>query len=391
MSKRSVFLLGILFLSLFVTVVAQATVSQAENDSVLCFSNDPQELNFADMNKLVELNKNYQLDHKTVDQNMVNDFFKHIQEHGIKNAGTGENQVRVAYVVKNYGVDVAGVVVLKGDFDQDGVLNILRKHYAEHSNEHSAAVIKNNKFAAAQGEKGASANPFQETTGVVAGVQAHIFPMPLLDREFITLSTGNTVLFSSAPRGKRELLEKTVAVVTGKLPMKTPATDSKIIMTFAPSQEDKKQIEQRAMARYDKQKADSLAQKKRLAKLGERIRQRVIRSKIQYVLDCIDQLQTGTMVIERSRSGDLSKTATVALCFNNADTAADAKKRIVKHLVKEIKNTASPKDKFALSNISVTSKGNYAYLRCQLKDASEQIHAFNLISIYVTDGVLERR
>jgi len=384
--------IGVLVLALAFGVCGQpswATDSSELNDAVLYLVNDPQELTYADINKLIDRNKIFQQEHKNLTEDQVTSFYQHIAEHGVRNPGTGQNQVRVAYVVQNQGPDIQGVVVLKGDFDREKVLDIVKKHYAEHSGEHAAAVTKQTQFDRVHGEKKA-ANPYAEADTTIDGHSAHIFPMPLRNRELIVVSTDGAILISSAERGNRKLLGKTIAVVDGRIPLKEPAPSTKVVMAFAPSNQEKNRMEDGIWKRYDQQKQDTLSQKKHLKKLGERFRQKVIKNKIQFFVDSLQELNQGTMTVERGRTGDLTKTATMEADFASPDQAGEVKKRLLKHMVKEIKRQDDVKDKFALGNISITTQGNKVLLRCQLRDSKEQLHAFHLISTYVDKGMLER-
>ena len=271
--------IGVLVLALAFGVCGQpswATDSSELNDAVLYLVNDPQELTYADINKLIDRNKIFQQEHKNLTEDQVTSFYQHIAEHGVRNPGTGQNQVRVAYVVQNQGPDIQGVVVLKGDFDRETVLDIVKKHYAEHSGEHAAAVTKQTQFDRVHGEKKA-ANPYAEADTTIDGHSAHIFPMPLRNRELIVVSTDGAILISSAERGNRKLLGKTIAVVDGRIPLKEPAPSTKVVMAFAPSNQEKNRMEDGIWKRYDQQKQDTLSQKKHLKKLGERFRQKVIK------------------------------------------------------------------------------------------------------------------
>ncbi len=381
------------FLMVSIAIIAVATPGFATetsqlNEAVLFLVNDPQQLSFCDMNLLVERNKMYQKERGTLKDDQIAEFFQKIQEHGVVDAGTGANPVQVAYVVQNQPNGLNGVLVIKGKFDQQKVTDLMRKNYQQHSTEHEAGVMKNQKFAAAQKE--AAANPFTEVKTTIDGHNAHIFPMPLRDRELIVVSGKDVSLISSANRGNRELLKKTIAVVDGKLPMKSASSHSKVVMTFAPDKSEKVELEKRMWARYDKQRTDTLAKKKHLKKFGERFRQRVIRNKVQFFADTLDDLQDGTLTIERDRENQMTKVATLVTTHESADAASEVKKRLMKHMIKEIKRNDNVNDKFALGNISITTKDNQTVVRCQLKDSKEQLHAFNLISSYVAKGMLER-
>ncbi|MBF0410129.1 MAG: hypothetical protein HQM10_22485 [Candidatus Riflebacteria bacterium] len=382
----------ILLIGLFLFAVTGglfAKVTQEENDAILAFANDPQNMEFADLNRLVQMTTDYELSRGIVNQNKINEFFRNVQQHGVPDAGKGTNQIRVAMVMQNHGNDVIGTLVLKGEFDQQNVIATIKKHYFEHSNEHAAETAqKQGNFAAVHGET--ANNPYQEVTGQICGYQAHIYPMPLQNRELIIVATKGGIVASSAPRGQRNLLNQTIAVVDGRVPMKGPASETKINLAFSPSQAEKDKIEKMALERYDQEKKDSLSKKKFLAKTGERIRQKVIRSKVQFVLDSIQDMDQTTVAIKRSNVSERSKKLIFQVKFQNQNLAADVKKKIVKHLVKEIQKTQNPKDKFALGNIGITQGGNYVFVKCELDDASEQLHAFNLISSYVSRGVQQR-
>ncbi len=387
MAKRwSAILVLVGFLGM-VSGVAMAADAAALNDAVLFFVNDPQQLTFCDMNKLVEANKTYHQEHGLVNDANIQTFYQKIMEHGVVNPGP-DNKVQVGYVVQNQGADVIGVLVVKGKFEHEKVLDTLKKHYGVHSNEHAAAVMAQDKFSSAQKEK--AQNPYTQADMTINGQQAHVFPMPLDNRELICVTTGDYTLFSSGPRGNRKLLTQTLDVVTGKLAAKPADANTKVVLTFSASPAEKKQLEERAWVRYDAQKKDSLSQKKFLKKSAERIRQRVIRNKIEYMFTAIEDMQQATMTIERGREGNMTKNATLIATFKSPAEAADVKARLMKHMVKEIKRNDNVQDKFALGNVSITTAGNQCQIKCNLRDAKEQMHAFNLISSYVAKGMFDR-
>lgn len=358
------------------------------NEAILYFVNDPREITYADLNKVVERNRQYQMERDNLNEAQVTSFFEHMQKFGIKNAGNNSNQIRVAYVVQSQGDETNGVIVVKGDFEQAKLLDLFKKHYSEHSNEHSADVIKSNKFAQIQKEK--SENPFVNQEISLFGRKAHIFPMPVRNRELIALSTGDAVLISSAPRGNRKLLQETLGVVEGKIAPKTPAPNSKVTLTFAATKAEKQQMDKGIMARYDGQKKDSLSKKKFTKRLGERVRQKVIKNKVEFMVDSLNEMNRATMTVERGNVGEMTKSATLVAKFESPARAAKIKKNIMKHMVTEIKRNDNVKDKFALGNVSITTQGNELHMRCKFQDAKEQLHGFNLISSYVVKGLLER-
>lgn len=382
--------LGLALGMAFAPVCAMANTPTSEvNDAILYFVNDPQELSLCDVNKIVDLNKNYQHDRGTLNDDQIANFFQHMQDYGVMDAGKGTNQCQAGLVVQSQGPEANGVLVLKGEFDRNKLLGMLQKHYVEHSTEHSAAVIKQQQgFAKAQNEK--AENPYVQFDTSINGCQAHIFPMPLRNRELIVVSSPNGVLISSANRGQRDLLNRTLAVVQGKVPTKQPAPNTKVTFTYSASKAEKQQLDQRIWARYDAQKKDAISEKPRMKRLGERVRQKVIRSKIDFMVASLDEMQQSTMTIERGREGEMTKTAVLVSTFDSADRANDVKKRLMKHMIKEIKRQDNVQDKFALGNVSITTQGNQTIIRCQLKDSKEQVQCFNLISSYVAKGMLER-
>ncbi|MBF0501029.1 MAG: hypothetical protein HQM09_12900 [Candidatus Riflebacteria bacterium] len=358
------------------------------NDAVLFFVNDPRELTYTDLNKLVERNKEYHQERGTLTTDQVSSFFEHMQQFGVKNAGDGTNQIRVGYVVQSQGFEPIGVIVVKGDFDRPKLLDLLKKHYSEHSDEHSAAVMKANTFSAVQKEK--AVNPYIEEETTLFGHSAHIFPMPLRGRELIAVSTKDAVLISSAPRGNRNLLQQTVDVVDGKVAMQQPSPNSHVVFTFAASAAEKQEIDKRIWTRYNDEKKDSITQKKHMKKLGERIRQKVIKNKVEFMVESLDDMDQATLTIDRGNAGEMTKTASLVAKFENASRASEIKKNIMKHLIKEIKRNDNVQDKFALGNVSITTQGNQLFIRCQFRDSKEQLHGFNLISSYIAKGLLER-
>ncbi|MFZ2958223.1 MAG: hypothetical protein WA705_15145 [Candidatus Ozemobacteraceae bacterium] len=370
------------------TPVLAVTPTSELNDAVLYFVNDPREITYVDMNKLVERNREYQLERGNLTNDQITNFFEHMQKYGIKNAGSGANPVRVAYVCQSQGTETNGVIVVKGDFEQPKLLAMLNEHYGEHSTEHSAAIMKNNTFAKAQNEK--AENPFVEQDTKLFGCSAHIYPMPVRGRELIALSAGDAVLISSAPRGNRKLLQQTLDVVSGKVPTVAPAPNTHVVLTFAATPAEKKQMDSGIMSRYEGEKKDAISKKKFTKKLGERIRQKVIKNKIEFMIDSLDEMQQATMTIDRGNVGEMTKSATLVAKFETADRAATIKKNVMKHMIKEIKRNENVQDKFALGNVSITTQGNELLMRIKFRDSKEQLHAFNLISSYIAKGLLER-
>ncbi len=388
MLKRLFGLCLCLSLGLACGVAFAETPASELNDAILYFVNDPRELTFADLNKVVESNRQYDLERGIVNDGQVTNFFEHMQKFGVKNAGTGQNQIRVAYVVQSQGTETNGVIVVKGDFEQAKLLDLLKKHYSEHSNEHAPALMKKDAFARVQNEKAENPYIVQETK--LFGRSAHIFPMPVRNRELIALSTGDTVLISSADRGNRKLLQQTLDVVEGRVAKVAPAPNTRVVLTFCATAAEKKEMDTRIMARYEGQKKDAISKKKLTKRLGERVRQKVIKNKIEFMIDSLNEMDHATMTIERGNAGEMTKSAMLVAKFEDADRAAKVKKNIMKHLVKEIKRTENVNDKFALGNVSVTTQGNELVMRCKFADAKEQMHGFNLISSYVAKGLLDR-
>lgn len=388
MLKRFFGLCLCLSLSLACGVAFAGTPTSDLNEAILYFVNDPRELTYADLNKVVEINRQYQLERNILNEGQVTNFFEHMQKFGIKNAGAGTNQIRVGYVVQSHDTETNGVIVVKGEFEQAKLLDLLKKHYSEHSNEHSAAVMKGNAFAKAQKE--GAENPFISQETKLFGRSAHIFPMPVRNRELIALSSGDAVLISSAPRGNRKLLQQTLDVVEGKVAAVAPAPNTRVVLTFCATPVEKKEMDTRIMARYDGQKKDAISKKKFTKRLGERVRQKVIKNKIEFMVDSLNEMDHATMTIERGNVGEMAKSASLVAKFENAERAAQVKKNIMKHMVKEIKRNDNVHDKFALGNVSITTQGNELVMRCQFKDANEQLGGFNLISSYIAKGLLER-
>lgn len=368
-------------------VIAKTPTAEL-NDAVLFFVNDPQELTFCNVSKLIDRSETYHRERNTINDEQSSSFYKHLQEYGIVGAGQSDALVEVGYVVSNAKSDTEGVIVVKGQFDRTKLLDMLKKHYTEHSTEHADAVKKDNKFAQVQKESGE--NPYTSVETTFHGQSAHVFPMPLRGREMVVVSTTDAVLISSAKRGNRDLLARTLDVVTGKLARREPAPNTQVVMHFAPTEAERSELTKRLWARYDEQKKDSISQKKRLKKFGERIRQRVIRNKVDFIADSIEEMDESTLTVNRGRAGEMTKVTTLVSTYESDDRAADVKKGMMKHLIKEIKRNDNVQDKFAMGNISITSQGKQVVVRCQLRDSKEQLHAFNLISSYVVKSLLER-
>ena len=281
------------------------------------------------------------------------------------------------------------MIVLKGRFEEEKLINYFRTHYNEHSKEHEAGVIAaQKKFSQAHEETGV--NPYQETTITIDGYKAHVFAMPLGNRELIVLATPKGILISSARRGNRRLLQKTNSVVQGKLPRREAPANSKVVFTFRPTKAEKTTLEHRVWARYDEKKSDSLSKKKYLKKAGERFRQRIIRRKVAFLMDAMNEMEQTTLIIDRGRKGDMTKTATLVSEFDSPKMAKEVKKKLIKHMVKEIKRNTNVQDKFALGNVSITTIDNKTLVRLELRDSKEQLHAFHLISGYIAKGLLDR-
>lgn len=384
---RTVVTLLLVALVVLAPVSVLATEPHELNDAILFFVNDPQEITFCDMNLLVDRNRMYQLERKNLDEAQVQNFFEHMQTHGIIDAGTGANKCEVGYVVQNNGTEVNGVLAIKGKYDKEKLLGYFRNHYTEHSNEH-AGQTSQQKFSGLHGEK--ATNPYVEVQQSMQGQQAHIFPMPLANRELIVVSSPDVVYISSARRGQRNLLQRTMDVLTGRLPRKPAPKSVKVVMNFAPTGEEKQQIEQRVWARYDEQRKDSVSKKKYLKKAGERFRQRIIRGKVKFIMEAMQEMEVSTFTVYRGSDGDMTKIAILESTFADTDRAQDVKKRVMKHMIKEIKRNDNVQDKFALGKVSITTQGPKVLVRVDLQDSKEQLHAFNLISGYITTGFVER-
>ncbi|HNV69009.1 MAG TPA: hypothetical protein PKO06_04865, partial [Candidatus Ozemobacteraceae bacterium] len=169
-----------------------------------------------------------------------------------------------------------------------------------------------------------------------------------------------------------------------------PAPNTRVVLTFCATKAEKQEMDKRIMARYEGQKKDAISKKKLTKRLGERVRQKVIKNKIEFMIDSLNEMDHATMTIDRGNTPEMVKSASLVAKFESPERAAQIKKNIMKHLVKEIKRTDNVNDKFALGNVSVTTQGSELIMRCKFQDAKEQMHGFNLISSYVAKGMLDR-
>lgn len=363
-------------LVLTLALVLMAATGSVADDGALFFVNDPQNLVYADLNKIATVCENYYRSLGILNSDDMAKFWEVVRSHGAPKAGAGKSLVGLviqdtSHPANGTGVP-RGVLVLHGAFDKAKVLELMRKNYVEHV------------------EKAGHEPFFNEFEK--KGIKVHKFGLPAKNRELTMMSFSGYHLFHSAQVGDIGLLNETVTAITTRRPATEEGTmQAAVRYRLAPTAEDKTHLNNLVDKKYDKWKAENLATKRR--GLKRFIMGRVSRGKVDFVHAAINELGDADLEIDRLRDASINtKRMRLVASFDNEQKARDVKKKLLSHLGDVIKSSPNPADKFGMANnVRITCEGSAVTVESQLTSAEEQLHTFAILSSYIARSMLRDR
>jgi hypothetical protein len=372
---------GILGLLLLVGMPVQAlSVAESLSSSVMFVANDPKEMAFVDLEKLIENTQNSLSADKTISDRDIANFWAAVRDHGAPQAGQTGNRVQVAMVVSPDVPSTSGVLALKGNFDKANVLELMSRRYAEHVNEHISDARQKELTI------GKAPTPFM-------GYSTHRFVMPLRDRELLIVDIGSALLFASHRRGQTGLLTETVQVLTGKTPMSSSVNrTTKIVYAFEPTAGEKVQLLEQLDTAYSNFKAGRMNHRRGVKRFSEVLRTLVSDKKYRSVRDAVAKLDRAMLTIDRAFSTSTNTKAMVMeLAFTTEDAAQTVKASVMKHLVAEMKKPYMTNNRLALQNPKVSVHNASVFLQVPMESEEDQLHAFSIMAGYVARSILKTR
>jgi hypothetical protein len=305
----------------------------------------------------------------------VDKFYEIVKSHGAPKAGQEEARVGLvvqdaSYPSNSSGVP-RGVLVIRGNFDREKVLTMLRKNYDEH-------MIKTGHTP-----------DFRENDISGGRMKAHKFLLQDRDRALTVISFGDCTLFSSAKNGDQGLLNATVRVVGANSNTPVSFGESSVTYTLNPDSRDKTLLAGQIDKKYEKYKQDLLRTSKRKG-LKAFFTRKVADHKVKFIKDAIDELGQVTIDIYRMRNDSVNmKRMQLVSTFADDKTARKVKRKLLDHLNDAIKGSDNPEDKLGLSsNVRITVDGSRCIVDCEIGSEEDQIHSFALISSYVGRSIL---
>lgn len=366
-------------LGLFMLLASVCAV-QADTPNVLFVVNDPAEITFTPLDQLIQATKQRLVSDKTIGDRDVANFWEVIRDHGVPNAGSGQNSISAALVVPGNGTTDQGVLALKGSFDKAAVLDLIARRYAQHVNDHIGD--------ARQKELGIGA-----PSAKISGFSTHRFVMPVRNRELLIVDMGGTVLFASQKQGDHALLEKTIDVLTGKIARKSEAQlASRIQYEFEPTAVERDQMMSELTDAYAKYRDGRMENRRGVRRFTETLRRVVVDKKVESFKVKLADLQKATFIVDRRLVGATnSKQMALLLKFQNASTAEAVKAAAVKHLVAEMKKPANTGLQLALQNPNITVDGDTVVIKVPLVTEQDQMQAFAVMATYAARGIMNTR
>lgn len=372
MSKKSVLMA---VLSAFLITVAGAAASAR---ATLFFVNQPDHLTFVDMGRVAGYLEDYYRRIGIMNSDDVDKFYEIVRTHGAPAAGDGTAQVALVLEDVSHGSNSTGVprgvMVIKGKFDKEKVLAMLRKNYVEHmaKTEHTP-VVKESEVAGGK-------------------MKAHKFSLPgERERDLTLISFGDYCLFQSAARGDNDLLNRTVKVLGTNAVVPQSDLESNFTFTMSPSSSEKEMLQRQIDRKYENFKAESLRTSKRRGLKAFFVR-RIADHKVGFIKDALDEMGEVSFDIFRMKNDLVDmKRLQVVSNFEDEDTARKVKRKLLNHLNDAIKGADNPEDKLGLSsNVRVIAEGNTCSFTCELGTEEEQLHCFSIISSYVSRSILRK-
>lgn len=376
MVKRSTYALVCSILAVFIClapVLAAETQAPPVEDKVLFFVNEPSELSFVEMGKIISYVENYYRNVGLVNSEDVEKFFQALRNHGAPNAGN--SKAYVALVVQdgshpsNTSYSPCGVLVVRGQFDKAKVIDILKRHYAEHT------------------AKTGHEQHFTETPS--GSLTVHRFTLPEKDRELTIISFGDYCLFSSAKIGDTRLLKETAKVLQDRSFKPNLYSETNVRFTVKPDDNDRQKLTKVINDKYEDLKQNKVLLKRK--GLKGFFTRRFADHKVKFINDAIGELNDVDFTVYRMRNENANmKRVSLVSTFANEETARKVKKNILNHLNDAIKGASHPEDKLGLSNVKIVADGNKCSIETELGTEEEQLQCFALISSYIARSIIRK-
>lgn len=340
-------------------------------DNVLFFVNDPKELSFVEMHKIIAYCENYYRSIGLLKTQDVDKFFKSLSEHGAPNAKTAP--AYVALVIQdasnpaNASGAPCGVLAVKGQFDRAKVLDILKRHYTEHMTKtgHEAMFTENKS----------------------GDVVVHRFALPEKNRELTMLGFGEYSLFSSAAVGDTRLLKEVAKILQDNSARPNLNSEASVRYLLQLTSSDKEKLTKVIDEKYAAFKQQNVLLKRK--GLRGFFSRRFADHKVKFVNSAVNELNDVEINIYRMRNDSVNmKRVSLVSNFENEEKARKVKQNILNHLNDAIKSATHPEDKLGLSNIKVTADGTKCSIDSELGSEEEQLQCFALISSYVARAML---
>lgn len=374
-SSLKVLVCSILLLSAFTFHAFAATQAPAAapEDKVLFFVNEPAELSFVDMGKVISHVENYYRTIGLVNSKDVEKFFQALRNHGAP--GAGSSKAFVALVIQdsshpsNTSYLPCGVLAVRGSFDKAKVIDILKRHYTEHTT------------------KTGHEQHFTETKS--GAVNVHRFALPEKDRELTIISFDNYCLFSSAKIGDTRLLKETAKILQDKSFKANLNSESNVHFLIKADDLEKQKLTKIINDKYEDLKKNKVLLKRK--GLKGFFTRRFADHKVKFINNAIGELNDVNFTVYRMRNDDANmKRISVVSNFANEDTARKVKKNILSHLNDAIKGASHPEDKLGLSNVKIIADGNKCSIETELGTEEEQLQCFALISSYIARSIIRQ-
>ena len=349
------------------------------SSKVMLVVNDPQELVFTDLEPLVQYTRQRLEADKTITERDVVNFFEALRDHGAPNAGTGAS-TKVAMMVPPDNGATQGILVVKGSFDRAKVLEIISRRYAEHVNEHLDS--------ARQQELGIGA-----AVKPILGLRTYRFVMPVRDRELHIVDLADYTVFASHKKGDLALLEKTLNVLSGKIPVKSPdVRATQVVYNFEPTAAEQDQAMAAIDDAFNRYTSGSMGYRRGVARFTDTIKRIVAQSKVRQAKEAFKNMFRTTLRVDRGFAADQnSKSMTMQMQFQDTSVAQSVKASAVKHLVAEMKKPANQGLVAAMQNPQITTAANSVFVKVPMETEQDQMYAFSVMSTYVARQILGTR
>ncbi|HPG57501.1 MAG TPA: hypothetical protein PKW98_06770 [Candidatus Wallbacteria bacterium] len=376
MVKKSFHAMLCSLLMVFICLVPAFAANDAapvSEDKVLFFVNNPAEISFVEMGKIMSYVENYYRNVGLINSQDVEKFFQALRNHGAPNAGS--SKAYVALVIQdashpdNTSYSPCGVLAVRGQFDKAKVIDILKRHYAEHT------------------AKTSHENHFAETKS--GDVTVHRFALPEKDRELTIISFGEYCLFSSAKIGDTRLLKETAKYLQDKSFKANLNSETNVRFLVKADDMDKQKLNKIINDKYEDLKQNKVLLKRK--GLKGFFTRRFADHKVKFINNAISELNDVDFTVYRMRNENANmKRVSVVSTFANEDTARKVKKNILNHLNDAIKGASHPEDKLGLSNVKIIADGNKCSIETELGTEDEQLQCFALISSYVARSIIRK-